>query len=114
MIHIKSIQDIKLVKNDVIKRGLENEFNRLPNDFKYPEYGYFIVIENLDELLEDISLRNNNSDILYQLLIESIEMIEKFDGYFQIVCILDNDFGVSLFVDDKIISVNEFNKLIGS
>jgi hypothetical protein len=38
-------------------------------------------------------------------------MIEEFDGYFQIVCILEADFGVSLFVGDKLATKAELGTL---
>lgn len=38
-------------------------------------------------------------------------MIEEFEGYFQIVCILEADFGVSLFISEKLATKAELETL---
>ena len=98
MIHIHSQEDIKLVKSEVIQEGLRKEFKRLPSDFKYPEYGYFIVIESADELKRPIALKHGDLEFTPDNLDNCIEMVEEFEGYAQIVCVLYEDFGVSLFI----------------
>jgi hypothetical protein len=38
-------------------------------------------------------------------------MIEEFDGYCQVVFILEADFGIALFVKDSIVSYAELSKM---
>lgn len=111
MIHINSIEDIELVKDKILQEGLRKEFKRLPNNFKYPEYGYFIVIESLEELKHTISLKHGDLHNIDLPINDSIEMIEQFDGYSQIVCILYTDFGVSLFISNTRASYRELEEL---
>lgn len=98
MIPIYIIEDIELVKDIVLKEALYREFERLPDDFEYPTFGYFIVIESIKELQQPICLKYNGLEITLDNFKDCVEMIEEFEGYNQIVCLLDNDFGVSLFV----------------
>lgn len=99
MIPIHSIDSIKLVHDKVLQAGLYKEFDRLPDDYHYPEYGYFIVIESSDELYDPSELEQLlRKRCPTQSLFESLEMIEEFEGYVQIVLVLEADFGVSLSV----------------
>ena len=102
MIHIHSSKDIELVEDLIIRAGLQKEFERLPDDFQYPEYGYFIVIESLEELHHPIPLEHYGLSHVPQPLSDYVEMIERFDGYCQIVCLVEADFGISLFVSNKV------------
>ena len=43
-------EDVSKITDPVLREGVEKEFERLPDDYRYPEYGYFIVIEELEEL----------------------------------------------------------------
>jgi len=44
-------------------------------------------------------------------LVECVEMIEGFDGYAQVVCILYADFGISLFVSEEIATQSQLEIL---
>lgn len=98
MIPIYSKNDVALVEDKILRDGLLKEFERLPDDYKYPEYGYFIVIESLEELQHPIPLKYCSQTYTPQPLSDYVEMVEEFEGYSQIVCVLEADFGVSLFV----------------
>ena len=111
MIHILSTKDIEFVRDEVIRAGLEAEFKRLPDDYLYPSYGYFIVIESIEELHHPIKLQNSVISQIPEPLSDYVEMIEEFDGYSQIVCILEADFGVSLFVSKKLATKAELETL---
>lgn len=102
MIPIYSIEDIKIVKDEILKEGLLKEFDRLPDDYEYPDFGYFIVIESIEELKHPIPLKYCDLEFTPENLEECIEMVEEFEGYSQIVCVLYTDFGVSLFVSDEV------------
>lgn len=105
MILIHSIEDIELVDDEILRVGLQKEFDRLPDDYLYPEYGYFIVIESSDELYDPSELEQLLcKQCPTQSLFESVEMIEEFEGYVQIVLVLEADFGVSLFVRKDVMS----------
>ena len=102
MIHMHSKKDIHLVQDKILQDGLKKEFERLPDDFQYPEYGYFIVIESFEELQHPIPLEHYGLSHVPQPLSDYVEMIERFDGYCQIVCLVEADFGISLFVSDEV------------
>ena len=111
MIPILSTKDIEFVRDEVLRAGLEAEFKRLPDDYLYPTYGYFIVIESIEELQKPIKLQNSAISQIPEPLSDYIEMIEEFDGYSQVVCILEADFGVSLFVSEKLATKAELETL---
>ena len=112
MIPILSKMDVELVDDPVIQGALLKEFSRLPNDYRYPEYGYFIVIESIHDLTDPIEVDLCLDTQASLTLFESIEMIEEFEGYFQVVLILEAEFGVSLFVKDDIATFNELQELL--
>lgn len=112
MIPIHSIKDIALVDDEILRAGLRKEFERLPDDYEYPTYGYFIVIESLEELQHPIPLEYGSLSRTPQPLSDYVEMIEEFDGYSQVVCILEADFGVSLFIQDNIVTHEELQKVL--
>lgn len=111
MIPIYSIEDVELVDDKILRDGLEAEFARLPDDYLYPSYGYFIVIESIEELRHPISLQHTTLSYTPQPLSDYIEMIEEFDGYSQVVCIFEADFGVSLFVSNQIATKSQLETL---
>ncbi|EDZ63152.1 hypothetical protein SMGD1_2062 [Sulfurimonas gotlandica GD1] len=102
MIPIHSIEDIELVDDKILREGLRTEFKRLPSDFIFNSYGYFIIIESIEELQRPIPLEHSCLSYTPEPLSNYVEMIEEFDGYCQVVCVLEADFGVSLFVSDKV------------
>jgi len=56
MLEILCKDDVSKISNPVLIAGICEEFERLADDFKYPDYGYFIVIEELDELTNPAEL----------------------------------------------------------
>ena len=98
MIPILSRADIVKISDPVLRAGVEKEFERLPDDFQYPSYGYFIVIEDERDLELPISLAYGTSEFVPMPFDEYVEMVEEFEGYRQIVLVLEGDFGISLFV----------------
>lgn len=113
MIPINSRKDISLVSNPVLQAGLQKEFDRLPKDFRYPLYGYFIVLETPEELTHLQVLENIKGRYTKEPYTDYIEMIEPFDRYAQIVCVLEADFGVSLFVSEELMPIEQLEMLFG-
>lgn len=111
MVPIYGKEDIELVDDPILRAGLQTEFNRLPDDYEYPAYGYFIVIESLEELQHPIPLEHYSLSHTPEPLSDYVEMIEEFDGYCQVVFILEADFGIALFVKDSIVSYAELSKM---
>ena len=113
MIKILSKKDLTQVSDPVLVTGINKEFKRLPKDFQYPEYGYFIVIEELTELIHPIELNQIISEHTLRLLCECVEIVEVFEGYIQVLLVLNSDFGISLFINEKTISSILWKKLFG-
>jgi len=55
------------------------------------------MIENAKELKQSIPLLYGSQDFVPRPLNEWVEMVEEFDGYRQVVLVLEENFGVSLF-----------------
>ena len=108
MIEILSKADVAMISDSVLRAGVLKEFDRLPDDYEYPQYGYFIVIESRDNIpaLEQII-----SQYTARSLHDSVEMVEAFDGYVQVVLVLEADFGVSLFLKAEVMSLDQLKEL---
>ena len=85
--------------------------HRLSVDFKYPDYGYFIVIEKLEELTDPVELEAIILEHTERSVVDCLELIEEHEGYCQVLLILHADFGLSLFVSEKIISFIQIKKM---
>jgi len=112
MIPIHSIEDVTQVKDPVLRNGLYKEFKRLPDDFIYPDYGFFIIIETPEELEGFNVLAQIKDHFTLPPYTDYIELIEPFRGYSQIVCLLDADFGVSLFVSEELMPLKQVEALL--
>jgi len=112
MIQILSKDDVSKVSDPVLVAGVSKEFERLPDDYKYPDYGYFIVIEELEELTNPVELNAIISQHTARSLEDYLELIEEHECYCQVLLILHADFGISLFVSDKLISIEQLEVLL--
>ena len=113
MIEIRSKDDISKVSDPVLVAGLNKEFDRLPDDYKYPEYGYFIVIEKLEDLTNPVELNAIISQYTAHSIEDCLELIEESRGYYQVLLILHADFGVSLFVSTDQVTIEQLEVLFG-
>ena len=111
MIQIRSKDDVSKISHPVLVAGVNKEFDRLPDDYLYPEYGYFIVIEELEELTNPVELNAIISQYTARSLEECLELIEESTGYYQVLLILHADFGLSLFVSAETISLVQLKEL---
>ncbi len=111
MIEILSRADVEKINDPVLKAGVLKEFDRLPDDYKYPEYGNFIVIEKLEELINPIELNAIITRHTTRPLVDCLELIEEHEGYCQVLLILHADFGLSLFVSEEIISFTQIKDI---
>ena len=98
MIEILSRDDVEKISDPVLRAGVLKEFDRLPDDYQYPEYGYFIVIEGLDDIPALVQII---SKYTARSLHDCVEMVEEFNGYVQVVLVLEADFGMSLFLKNE-------------
>ena len=111
MIQILSKDDFSKVSDPILVAGITKEFDRLPDGYLYPEYGYFIVIEELKELTNPVELNAIISQYTAHSLEDCLELIEESTDYYQVLLILHADFGVSLFVSVETISLVQLKKL---
>ena len=113
MIEILSKADVEKISDPVLRAGVMKEFDRLPDDYKYPDYGYFIVIEKLEGLTDPVELNSILAKHTARSLKDCLELIEEHEGYYQVLLILHADFGLSLFVSDKGIPIKELKTFFG-
>ena len=111
MIQILTKDDVNKVSDPIIAVGIREEFDRLSDDFLYPAYGYFIVIEKLEELTNPVELNTIIVQHTARSLVNSLELIEESKGYCQVLLILHADFGLSLFVSEEIMSFAQLKKM---
>jgi len=112
MIEILCKDDVNKVSDPVLVAGLNKEFDRLPDDYLYPEYGYFVVIEELEELTNPIELIAIISQHTARSLQDCLEVIEEFEGYFQVVMILNIDYGISVFFNKKLMTFIQMKRCL--
>lgn len=90
MIEILNINDMKRVKDDKLKNYLYS-FNRIPDEFEYPQLGYFIQ-------LGSIKLKGINNGFY-----DDINMLEVKDEIMEILVFVDNDISISLILSINIL-----------
>lgn len=99
MIEVLSKNDVSNISNEKSRDFLISCFDRLPKEFFYPKDGYFILVEDFNELLfESIKIGNVVLPSFENGLYEYISMVEVENDYMEILLLLDNDFGVSLIL----------------
>lgn len=104
MIEILHRSDIEKIVDDRIKDYLLYSFLRLPEDYIYPDYGYFVVIESIKDLESDlIKLSTISLPNIENGLFDDIELVEIQDEIIELVILYDNDFGVSLIIPMEIL-----------
>ena len=112
MIQILSQQDLSLIDDDEVVACLKEQFTRLDGFVDYPNEGYFIYLESVDELLQPIPINRNGIGVIAPPLKRFVEMVEIHHGIYEIVLILHADFGVSLFLKGDLIGPNKLNELL--
>lgn len=99
MIEILNKSDINKVQNEKLKNHLYKSFERLTKEFDYPNDGYFVVIENQDEIKSTpITLSTCQLNSLDTGLYADINMVEIEDGVIEILVFIDNDVNVAFVI----------------
>ncbi len=113
MIEILSKKDIEKVDDD-FKEYLHYSFARLPSDYKYPEFGYFVVIEKYEDLTKPIQLKHHKLPSLLDkdFFDTYLELVELKDNIIEIVTLLDSEFGIALIMKQQILPSKIFKKLM--
>lgn len=113
MIELLNKGDVSLIMNPALKEYATYSFERLPSDFVYPEYGYFIIIEHFDELLQNpLPFSKCKLPSFNDGLLDYIELVEQKGDILEIVILVNNDFGVSLILESKIAPKEILDKLL--
>lgn len=106
MIEILNEIDIQKVKDVKIKEYLEDSFKRLPNNFEYPDLGYFVVIEKFEELtVELIDLNNHSLNGINNCLYDDINMVEIKDEVIKLLVFVDSDIAIGIILSSKLLTV---------
>lgn len=104
MIEILNKIDVEKIKDEKLREYLEYSFNRLPSDFQYPDLGYFLIIENFNELIANsIDLSYFSVAGLNNGLYDEINMVEIRDEIIEILVFMDNDVSVSFILSMNIL-----------
>ena len=113
MIELLAKRDVSLIANPALKEYTLFSFKRLPSDYIYPDYGYFIVFEHFEELLQNpLPFSKCKLPSINDGLFDYVELVEQKEGILEVVILVDNDFGVSLILESKIIPKEILDKLL--
>lgn len=113
MIELLNKGDVSLINNPALKEYALYSFERLPSDFVYPEYGYFIIIEQFDELLKSpLPFSKCKLPSFNDGLLDYIELVEQREGILEVLILFDSFFGVSLILESKIVPKEILDKLL--
>lgn len=112
MIEILNKTDINKVKNEKLKNHLYKSFDRLTKEFDYPNDGYFVIIENQNEIKSTpITLSTCQLNSLDTGLYDDINMVEIEDGVVEILVFIDNDVNVAFVILENILDEDIKQKL---
>jgi hypothetical protein len=104
MIEILNRDDIYNIKNSAIREYLKNTIQNLSPEFHMPQDGYFVVIENFEELTQNpISLTHCILPSIYDGLIDNIEVVHQENNIIEIIFIINNEFSISLVMFSSIL-----------
>ncbi|NBK99631.1 MAG: hypothetical protein EOM50_16770 [Erysipelotrichia bacterium] len=113
MIELLNQGDVSQIMNPALKEYATYSFERLPSDFIYPDYGYFVIIEHFDELLQNpLPFSKCKLPSFNEGLLDYIELVEQKKDVLEVVILADNDFGVSLILESKIVPKEILDKLL--
>jgi hypothetical protein len=113
MIEILNKSDVNKVKDQELKAYLDYSFKRLPENFDYPNDGYFVIIENQNEIKsKPIKLSNCTLNSLDEDLYDDINMVEIKDGIIEVLVFLDNDVNVSFVMSEGILEESVKDRLM--
>ena len=112
MIEILNKTDINKIQNEKLKNHLNKSFERLTKEFDYPNDGYFVIVENQDEIKSTpITLSTCQLNSLDTGLYDDINMVEIEDGVIEILVFIDNDVNVAFVILENILDEEIKEKL---
>lgn len=112
MIEILNKSDTTKVKDQELKDYLDYSFKRLPENFDYPNDGYFVIIENQSEIKSTpITLSTCQLNSLDTGLYDDINMVEIEDGVIEILVFIDNDVNVAFVILEDMLDEDIKQKL---
>ncbi len=112
MIEILNKTDINKIQNEKLKNHLYKSFDRLTKEFDYPNDGYFVIIENQNEIKSTpITLSTCQLNSLDTGLYDDINMVEIEDGVVEILVFIDNDVNVAFVILENILDEDIKQKL---
>ena len=104
MLEILNQSDINKILDEKLKNHLYKSFDRLTKEFDYPNDGYFVVVENQNELKTNpINLSTCQLNSLDTGLYTDINMVEIEDEVIEILVFIDNDVNVAFVMLENIL-----------
>ncbi len=112
MIEILNKEDINKVHDEKLKNHLYKSFDRLTKEFDYPNDGYFVIVENQNEIKSTpISLSTCQLNSLDTGLYDDINMVEIEDEVVEILVFIDNDVNVAFVMLENMLDIEVKKKL---
>jgi hypothetical protein len=85
--------------NEPYKSYLTHTKSMIPSSDAWDfNWGYWIIIERFEELNEPIILNRFTLPSINNGLLDRLELIEERFGVYELVVLLDNDFGIGILV----------------
>lgn len=112
MVEILNKSDVDKINDEKLKNHLYKSFERLTKEFDYPNDGYFVVIENQNEIKSNsITLSTCQLNSIDTGLHDDINMVEIEDGVIEILVFIDNDVNVAFVMLEDMLDEDIKQKL---
>lgn len=86
--------------DEPLKTYLTHTKSIIPNsdEWDFTHWGYWIIIDRFEELNEPICLNHFILPSIHDALLDRLELVEERYGVYELVVLLDNDFGIGLLI----------------
>lgn len=113
MVEILAWEDIEKIQDPQVKKYLEYTKQKVSRHLKpwnFKDWGYWVVIEQKEELEKPFISTKYTLPPLKESLIDNLELYEKKDGVCELLLMLDNDFGISLVMKEEFLKKIDIGK----
>ena len=115
MVEIYEFSDILKVKDKSVKEYLEYAFARFEEGYVYPQLGYYIVIQEYEELLQPLKLEHYayklpaiTDERFFTAYLEVMEIKEE---VVDLLLLCNNEYGLNLVMKKEILPQGVLKRL---